>query len=316
MTETETETEIQEKQGTKTRQSEFQPAKFKDHIEVLGRGLLGVTAFCYVLGILVESLYLGSFGIYHINLFRFTYVFAGLWAIFIFALPMLPVLILFGVWQFYKSVGGWNSVGGIRTIIGWLLGAFLAVAPTGLLVFLLISIGIKVNSLLFPSIQTVAVFIFGFLSYSVFFTTQNRNYLHSKILFPIFTVIFFLFFIGIFSAVIFPQISSRFGGGKPLTVQLLLEANKQNASMIRRNFDLCENAETRIAAPEDIWLVATKPMPLLLATDSDYIIRKDENTAISISREQVKTVLYLNNVGSNTDVCAAPEPPVTPPPIE
>ncbi len=294
----------------KAEQLDVTPAKFKDLVEVLGKAVLYIGAFCYAVGILVESLYLGSFGVYHVSLFRFTYVFAGLWALLLFAMPVFPISTFLAQWELNKSVKHGPTY---LLVFLWLIVAILGVGGFIIEVFLMGLSGIEINSMLNLTALSAISIILGLITYSSFHKDKKKE--HYKVLFHfnfltgLLSLVSFLIFLGLFSTHIFPQISARLGGGKPLTVQLLLEANKQNSWMIQKNFDLCENDKAKIAAPEEVQLIATKPMLLLLATDSDYIIRKDENIAITISRDQVKTVLYLDKIDPNKDVCGGDTPP-------
>lgn len=285
---------------------ELNPAKFKDHVEVIGKSVLGVVAFCYAVGILVESLYLGSFGVYHVSLFRFTYVFAGAWITISFLVPLLHAI---GIVYFWRKCLDLTSP--LEKIVSLIIGTFmfLLIISAEILIVTTTSLTLQRNTITGIVIVGVGVLLSLFAIFFLFLNESQPLDLLFRLLFGIGIFCFFMIFLGLFAMDIFPQIPARYGGGKPLTVQLLLEANKQNAWMIQKNFDLCENDKAKIAALEEVQLVATKPMPLLLATDTDYIIRKDENTAVSITRDQVKTVLYLDNVGPKTDVCADTNPP-------
>ncbi len=296
------------RKNVKEERSEFNPANFKDHIEVIGKTVLGVVAFCYALGIFVESLYLGSFGVYHVSLFKFTYVFAGAWAILILIIPMLPV-----IWMAYflkDPLKVFDSKGSKILLVA--LGIVMVV-PLFFLEYIILNIFFEAETrrvfLVSLLVLTLTILYFFFVTTTLHLyrlSWSKSSYQSMKMLSGVGAIFMFVFFLGFFATEIFPKISVRYGGGKPLTVQLLLEANKQNSWMIQKNFDLCENDKARIASPEEVQLIATKPMPLLLATDSDYIIRKDENTAVTISRDQVKTVLYLDKIDPNKDVCADP----------
>lgn len=286
-------------------------AKFKDHVEVIGKIILGVVAFCYAVGILVESLYLGSFGVYHVSLFRFTYVIAGAWALIFFTIPALIIFV--GGYLTLLANSQFKKIRGIAIDLKfWYVMLFLIL----FLVHTLASISdIKID--LPFSVQIVLSVIVG--GAMVGFFVMGKHYKEEDIrailplgIFASMLILFaFAAYVVFFSTKTFPQISARFGGGKPLTVQLVLEVNKQNAWMIQKNFELCDTDKIKLALPNEVQLIATKPMALLIATDKDYIIRKDENTAISISRDQVKTVLYLDKVDPNVDVCA--QPPVEAP---
>lgn len=287
------------RKNVKEDRAELNPAKFKDHIEVIGKTVLGIVAFCYAVGILVESLYLGSFGVYHVSLFRFTYVFAGVWVLLIYLLPLLPIFIVINysikIFPFY---GRTNSL-----FLVMILFLILTSEVIGI-IELRITLDIAFLELLILSSFS------GTFIYSLYPLKERDTLWNGAHLYLILTGIMLASVsIGLFATHIFPQISARVGGGKPLTVQLLLEVNKENAWMIQKNFDLCESDKARIAKPEENQLVATKPMPLLMATDNDYIIRKDRTTAISISRDQVKTVLYLDNFDYSRDVCGGDTPP-------
>jgi hypothetical protein len=274
--------------------------KFKDHVEMYGKLMLGALAFCYAIGILVESLYLGSYGVYHVTIFRFTYVIAGAWAVFMYILPVAAVVgVIYAPSRLYRQPG--------IEFFDLCVVVFISVFAFAVYLGLLQDV-IELNRDF--SILLFCCGVSGFLIVLTLYA-QKKYFGFNFIFLPavmIYLVLFGGSFLILFSTRTFPQIPAKFGGGKPLTVQLLLEANKQNAQMIMKNFALCESDKAKLAAPGEVQLIATKPMPLLLATDLDYIVRKDKNTAVTISRDQVKTVLYLDNVDPNFDVCAEQNP--------
>lgn len=290
----------------------FSASKLKDNIEVIGKTILGLVALYYAAGILVESLYLGSFGVYNINLFRFTYVLAGAWAISIFLVPALQVIgVIFLIrWAFKDQSDPGGQFSRSLVLIFMIASLLFMLGAVFFVEYAFLSfVEIKTDFNLFTQIFTG--FLFGGYSLVVSLLSLRLKPKDKKGLQLFMTigggVIFIACFfvsLGVFAESTFPVISARFGGGRPLTVQLLLEANKQNAGMLQKNFDLCTKNLSVLMESGETRVISTKPMKLLLATENEYVMRKNERTAVSISRDEVKTVIYLDSIYPGEDVCA------------
>lgn len=237
-------------------------------VELYTKLILGFTASCYAIGILVVNIFYGKYGFYSLSLFRINYVIAGFWAIIVLALIYLFFRILlksflstFGKnkrekdWKrfllliaFSLSMLLWippSIASYLGIIIGW---NWLFIALTGCIGLTFITKNIKSGSINWSIISSDTDTIFNVL----FGLSLLVGYLVS------------------FSTSLYPNIPANIGGGQPQKVQLVTPKSFEPYLFVQgvKFIDLYKDSTTTLHNE----VTVTETLDLLLLTDTEIIL--------------------------------------------
>ncbi|HEV2911745.1 MAG TPA: hypothetical protein VGX92_00395 [Pyrinomonadaceae bacterium] len=268
--------------------------------ELTGKLSFGLIGACYVAGLIVVSMYLNRYGIYSISIFRVSYVTAGFWVI----LPILISLIIIygalGLILVFDSKGS-TVVSNLLQLtefrkeiktkdsISWtMLGNFLLLIA--LFPVISWSLGIRLDWKWLLALLTgglVALFlipIYFNLAFSVVPGTLKKIFHLGFII--VIELLLLVVHILVFANRVYDTIPSHIGGGRPKTVQFIIESEpKIRNSLVDAGISF--DGETN----------RTREVRLLFVTEEEYIILVvDSNTnheaPVSIRRDTVKATLY------------------------
>jgi hypothetical protein len=234
----------------------------RDRIEQWSKIAVASVAIVYVLGFVVHTLYLGSYGLAAMNLLRAQYILAGVWL-------LSPLAVIAGgiAWVFYVRVQD-ADMGAPKTsvpsaIVIYLVGVLAATAP-----FLRFVDTPQLDPGDVLGLFLILVLMLASAGVIVYAATSGRRHSLAKILgAAVFSIFTFLAYTSRFATLLYPAISSVVGGGKPATVRFIVDAKD--------------------ALPID----PKQTYPLLVTTDHSFIVL-DRGRATELPRDKIKAVLY------------------------
>lgn len=267
--------------------------KSKNLMEVAGKLIIGLSALCYVLGLVVINIYLSKYSVYSLSLFRLNYITAGMLALspvlgglitFLIALGLVYplVLILRRKWHSFfdpeeeLSAGVGEHTSGLLLIL--LLGVSMALTygafrvtgvPTGEMWGILLVTALVTNILC-----TVAT-CFGIL-------LESGSYFRQVVLvvLPAVAALGIILHTVFFASYAYEKIPPHLGGGEPKSVELFVNSSDSR--------ELLKEAEIEF---DDGTRKATN-VRLLYSTEDEYILLVKgplggQEQALTVRREQI-----------------------------
>jgi hypothetical protein len=270
--------------------------KSKNMIEVAGKLIIGLSALCYVLGLVVINIYLSKYSVYSLSLFRLNYITAGMLALspvlfglitFLIALGLVYplVLILRRKWHSFFDPEEELPTGVGEHSFGLLLILLLAVS-TGLTyaTFRVAGVptgemwGILLVTALVTNVLCTLATCFGIL-------LEPGSYFRQVILVivPAAAALGIILHTVLFASYVYEKVPPHLGGGEPKSVELFVSSSEGRA--------LLEEAEIEF---EDDKHLATN-VRLLFSTDGEYIILvktplDGREHAVTVRRELIQGI--------------------------
>ena len=234
-----------------------------------------IVALIYLLGFLVNALYLARYGVSAVGLVRLQYVLAGVWVVLPFAvLACVVSLVLFG-WtmeQRTNPTAGAKRVGNV--IVGvaglvWLCAALLV--PLSDVPFGGRGIRLK-DALLILPVYVVFICLAGYSTVGTAgeaMATRRRREVAIVSAVGTLLIITIVGYVAFFATRIYPFLPAALGGGEPSRVQFVLKA---------------EDAPPLLKS-------APQTYDLLFVTDKTVVVL-DNGRAIEVSRDGIDSILY------------------------
>lgn len=270
--------------------------KAKNLIEVAGKLTIGITAVCYVLGLVVINIYLSKYSVYSLGLFRLNYVTAGM-------LTLAPVL--FGLITFLMTTAlTYPLVSALRRkahsfftpgeelpaefgeLALVLLFILLMAIPAGVTYLAFYAAGVPTGGI-WAIVVTAAIAANSLCAVATCFgiLLAPQSYARQVIL-VIVPAVAALVVVGhavFFASFLFEKVPPHLGGGEPKAVELFVGSAEGRA--------LLEEAEVEF---EKDTHRATN-VRLLFSTDNEYILLvkvplDDREQAVTVRRELIQGV--------------------------
>lgn len=263
--------------------------------------MLGLAATCYVIGLLVTSMYLNSFGVTSsVGLFRLSYLTAGMWTLAPIFASFVVAFCLMGICSIFNKKFLW-----FNELFGYDENALFVETTmkrkeiaVGLILLLLLSafswfqiqdtlntLGLALGAKWFGFMRGGFIAATYVISARVF-AKRIKEYVLSlgmSVFFVAFGTLLFLSYLSDFAKNGYGEIPAYLGGGKPKKVHLILDAKGDTAKQL-----------------SSMGLSTTIPnqktdIELLYATESEYIflVKKKETVPVTVKRDLVQAISYV-----------------------
>lgn len=245
----------------------------KELMELVGKISLGIIAVCYALGLIVVNIHLNKYGVHTLSLLQVNYILAGIWALVPIVIP-ITIVLMFRIRSYAKASTFWLY-----------LASF--ILPVTSLV--LHSISLRFHPNLSWFLVSFNGFVLGCMLLVLPDIKEMNRALRSKFIFVAMLPLLLALsnHLVVFANGVYQTIPSQIGGGSPQPAQLILEASAE----VRKTLN-----DAGIAFETDSSAQATnktEPILLLFVTDKECtILGKKESTAVSVSRDIVRAILY------------------------
>ncbi len=253
--------------------------KIKEMLEISSKGLIGLAGLCYVLGLIVVTIHLRSYGLNSLALSQLNYVTAGVWV-------MIPVVVggyflMFAAYFVSQDEG--QSKSNLSRILGklWLLvvfgGMFFSAAESIIEPF---GVHLTWRWFVIPILGVLASFCL--VAAILMLASGEGSPYHAGFFVPaIFAgigVFLFLFYVKLFAAHTYRDIPWATGGGRPSQVELVVGTE---AIPYLESAGILFNSANR-----------TNSVQLLLATEKEYVIIDPNGRAVGVPADSVKSLIY------------------------
>ena len=220
---------------------------------------IGIFGFLYVLGFLVHTLYLASYGVAAMNLLRIQYIMAGVWAL----MPM-ALIIGFYFWVSYavesRKPGTHYAYSAAVASIAFVGIVGLAVSPFDEIFTLPPHAGVDVAWMI-----GLVVVLIGLV---VVLARQIKEGARIDWIIALLAIASVGYVVR-FSHLVYPGIPASIGGGRPINVRFAI------------------SDEMKRIVPIDV----ARTYPLLMTTDRSFTVL-DRGHPVELSRDAVKAILY------------------------
>lgn len=237
-----------------------------DDIERWTKMAIGAFGFLYVLGFLVHTLYLASYGVAAMNLLRIQYIMAGVWALMPMALIIGSYLWVMNVVESTRKETKPRPESHYLLVIGMALLGFIGV----------IGLAISPFAEIFTQPQNVStidlLWTIGLVVLLIVLVLGIAKEIkrHASIGWIVtLLAIVFVGYVVRFSRLVYPGIPASIGGGRPINVRFAISDEMKRVIPI-------DNART---------------YPLLMTTERTYTVL-DHGRPVEISRDAVKAIIY------------------------
>jgi len=234
----------------------------REQIEQWSKIAVASVAIVYVLGFVVHTLYLGSYGVAAVNLLRAQYILAGVWL-------LAPLVLIGGCFAWVIFVREQDAEMGVKktsvpvAIVTYIVGVLAASTP-----FLRFVYVPQLGARDAFAFVMILLFLFASSGYVVYASRSGPNVSVARRLgVAVFATFTFLAYTSRFATLLYPAISSVVGGGKPATVRFVVDAK------------------------DELPIDPKQKYPLLVATERSIVVL-DRGHATEISRDKVRAVLY------------------------
>ncbi len=291
--------------------------KWLELIEAVSKYSVGLTAICYILGLVVVSSHLNKYGVTYIGVLRINYIMAGIWAlipiflalvfsflIFCILIAVLPQLARFIAKTSNRDVTEYTKTNRFGVPVFLLLPSSLTT-----MVFVYgsfeIMTGRRIVELFEYNSRLTFLSIISFIIVpgSMFLMSANSRYksknnLFRNVFITVWIVIHLIVYVEFFSYDIYGQIPSYIGGGKLKVTRFLLELKPKTKAYLEREgvqFDVSENSQNESKEPE---VYFTKDIYLVFYTDNEYYVLVDNKVSpknsnvITFKKDIVKAVIH------------------------
>jgi hypothetical protein len=271
--------------------------KHKDNIETVSKGIIALIGIAYVVGLLILNFHLRNFGIRYLSFLQLEYVLVGMLYLFITITTYLSGAVIYRHIKYLCFEKKKRSIFVSCVILITLLLYWL------IMFLLVVDFDFRVIDL--PGLVVVLVLILNALGMnSVVISSKSdfskhlkfsKNQILHKFLLILFSVAFQTIGTSLYANLVFPKLTSAYGGGKKQIIQFLV-----NAEFIPeiKNIGLRINDETK----------KSEKLELILETDDAYFISPPiENSdgqhikAIRINKDEIDVVLFLSNRAVKTE---------------
>ncbi|KAB2879059.1 hypothetical protein F9K33_10790 [bacterium] len=196
-------------------------------VESTAKALLSVTSVCYVIGLIVLNLHFSQFGFYSFELLQLNYIFAGIWCLTVFGSTALIVEFTFHSIRRVMHAQG----------IGWkFLVFFNYVFLLGMSIYVLHGIAVRLDIEINMQGQWKLILLGGVFLY-LLMNGKIMEFVKAKwkdepideapiIIFIVFLITGYL--LG-FGSSIYKTIPANVGGGKPISVEVILDKEIRQA---------------------------------------------------------------------------------------
>ena len=270
--------------------------KVRSLIEVAGRLTIGLSALCYVLGLLVLNIYLSKYGVYSLSLFRLNYITAGLLALspilfgfiaFLLGVSLVYPLILVIRRKLHSVFHPGEELAaefGELTSFGLLL--LLLAAPVGIEVIIFRVAGGTIEGPWgIPLVMAIVTNILCAVA-TCFGILLDPDSYSRKVVLVIVPVAAAVLIIGcsvLFASSLYEKVPPHLGGGEPKEVELFVNSSESRALLEEADIEFIKNTHT-----------ATN-VRLLFTTDDEYILLvkvplSSTEQAVTIKRELIQGV--------------------------
>lgn len=274
----------------------FDIGKTKDFLEILGKLILSLIALCYVLGLLVVNIHLSKYGTHSMSLFRVNYIAAGIWTLLPILVLMVFIMILVLLFKQFR-----HNTHKLNFLIYLLLFVLICYFP------FMAAPRLRLNlwhfGWLSPLVTGGLLNVYFILALSGYHRNLDRNIkLVRNVAITLAIIVILILHTILFAYNVYENIPSHIGGGKPQTVQIIVDIGCENTRVfdeteipfiqekVSNNSHVSSQKKT-----DDKLYIRTNDIELISVTDEDYVI-KGRNGAVTIPRSSVKAVLYK---GSN-----------------
>lgn len=257
-------------------------------VEVITKGLAaiaGVASLVYVLGFAIVNIHLASFGIFAFSLGRARYISAGILfslvhmlisSIAFFAWPLAIPLLLPKLDGFFtKNPSVWRVMARDETKLRLVLGILI------IIVIIILSSEPSSDLFLGPLVIFEVLFFMSFTGWYLRLTQVMT-------LVPTFEIGAFVGLLLItliaWSSGVYPNISSAYGGGAPVKVQLVISDAKNANLFTEIGFDV----KNGVTSPVDLLDNSGDTLIVLLSDD------KGEKYAVELEKSLVANIVYLS----------------------
>lgn len=252
--------------------------RLKETMELIGKSLLALTGFCYLLGLIVTNINLSRYGYFSLSLLQLNYVFAGFWTLLpcFLGVPlgMLAVVIFAG----YEEVVSRLTTGEKK----WMTMTLMLGSMTAS--FMLIKLCALLLGLHFSWWWLLAAFfgvaILNLLRLSIVLSFVAGVSLIRLLTFYFLTCFISIIYLSLFARFIYRDIPAGMGGGRPAQVRLVVE--KDAVPYIYA-------AGVGIGADQ----ITSEPVDMILAAGDEYVVKPGAAArTVIIPRSSVKAILY------------------------
>ncbi|MBI3694042.1 MAG: hypothetical protein HY238_04270 [Acidobacteria bacterium] len=239
----------------------------------------GLSAACYVIGLLVVNIHLRRFGYYSMSLFEVHYVVAGI-------LSLVPVglgwcgFALFAE-EIWEAAKGWKLVALLIGLLLGLMGSFVVLVlqgawieglPFGVRFVVLIIAGFFVT--LYPA--AAAQSATRLLASNVY---RKEVTVSGAVVIGLSALVVVGGYLVNFSRSIYGEIPATLGGGQPRAVRLVVK-NEVKASLAGLGVPFAADGRT------------SERVRLLLATEKEYVILTGKEGSVGIRGDAVDAIFY------------------------
>jgi hypothetical protein len=270
-------------------------------IEVLSKILIVFTALCYFLGLIIININLSGYGIYFFDLFKVSYITAGLW----FLLPMIVLLLLYLVIFFsIKKIILDIAIPLIKKRKKPILKSIFPFL--GVLFFFYIVVVYSYifrNDPVFAEVKWVRLDLFLLVllitSLLVFVLLLVSYYSKSKAIMLTFcsgSIIPFIVGMLYFAEFVYDEIPKYLGGGRPIKAALVLEVNNNVVSLLNHeNIYIRSFGDEKKGVKQENFILTTDNVNVVLETDKEIFITKNGHL-IGLPRDCIKAIAYKNRI--------------------
>ncbi len=254
---------------------------FKETLELAGKLLIGLAGLCYVLGLIVVSIHLRSYGLNSLSLSQLHYVTAGVWVL----LPVLVMvfLIIFGKFVVEAQEDRWKgktkfakAIDIVPALVGVVIAFYVVVEYLGRPFGIRLSL---VSWVLIPAVGMLSLSSLAAAMAMLLSTAPDRPPIWVSLGVGVFSIFMFMAYIVLFAGHAYQDIPWATGGGRPSQVTFVTAAEtKPHLESVGIRFSTGQNR--------------TESLKLLLATEKEYVVINPEGKTVSIPVDAVKAVLY------------------------
>jgi len=266
-------------------------ANISKHIELITKIVIGATASCYAIGILIVNLYFGKYSFYSLSLFRLSYAIAGFWS--------LATLAFFYISSYVFVKESMIFLKSQKKIIGKVVALFVALIVVSVFLsigyFMTNILGISLNQwwFLFPLVGSLGIFIMSENVRKLFTMVSEKKAdsdITLNILFGVFLLIAFL--VG-FSRNLYETIPANLGGGHPQPIKIIVQNEigiQLQESGIPFQFTIKDSSKIHQSLT-----MASDTLSLILSTDQELVFfsKKYPSKSFVINRDRIMIIEFF-----------------------